>query len=254
MTFNGTTVYGFMPAVIGMRLPMSKDYHDALSKIDSKVDDDGNFVFGEDDLRIAKNLIKADDNKGVCQPNSKFLQMIEVWVSIEAPLCFWREADTYRHMVKNSTSTMHRIQSYPIDDTCFERNPLTGEVSKLIHLDELENARINFNNIGSQIKVVSKKLYHDNTEKEILKITDEIAQLKEEQKSVWYELIYGLGDSWLQTRMCHFNYATLRNMYTWRCEIPHKQNTWSGKDNPEMDNFKKWVETLPYVKELVYEM
>ena len=220
MTFNGTTIYGFMPAVIGMRLPMSKDYHDALSKIDSKVDNDGNFVFGEDDLRIAKNLIKADDNKGVCQPNSKFLQMIEVWVSIEAPLTMWKEFDTYRHVVKNSTSTMHRIQSYPIDDTCFERNPLTGEISKLIHINELEETRIMYNET------------HD--------------------KKLWYELIYGLGDSWLQTRMCHFNYATLRNMYTWRCEIPHKQNTWSGKDNPEMDNFKKWVETLPYAENLIF--
>lgn len=220
MTFNGTTVYGFMPAVIGMRLPMSKNYHDALSKIDSKVDDSGNFVFGEDDLRIAKNLIKADDNKGVCQPNSKFLEMIEIWVSIEAPLCFWKEFDTYRFMVKNSTSTMHRIQSYPIDDTCFERNPLTGEISKLIHLDELEETRIKYN--------------------------------ETRDKKLWYELIYGLGDSWLQTRMCHFNYATLRNMYTWRNN--HKQNTWSGKDNPEMDNFVKWAKTLPYTEELVYEV
>ena len=220
MTFNGTTVYGFMPAVIGMRLPMSKDYHDALSKIDSKVNDDGNFVFGKDDLRIAKNLIKADDNKGVCQPNSKFLEMIEIWVSIEAPLCFWKEFDTYRFMVKNSTSTMHRIQSYPIDDTCFEKNPLTGEISKLIHLDELEETRIKYN--------------------------------ETRDKNLWYELIYGLGDSWLQTRMCHFNYATLRNMYTWRNN--HKQNTWSGKDNPDMDNFINWAKTLPYTKELVYEV
>lgn len=220
MTFNGTTVYGFMPAVIGMRLPMSKNYHDALFKIDSKVNDDGNFVFGKDDLRIAKNLIKADDNKGVCQPNSKFLEMIEIWVSIEAPLCFWKEFDTYRFMVKNSTSTMHRIQSYPIDDTCFERNPLTGEISKLIHLDELEETRIKYN--------------------------------ETRDKKLWYELIYGLGDSWLQTRMCHFNYATLRNMYTWRNN--HKQNTWSGKDNPDMDNFINWAKTLPYTEELVYEV
>ena len=220
MTFNGTTVYGFMPAVIGMRLPMSKDYHDALSKIDSKVDDNGNFVFGKDDLRIAKNLIKADDNKGVCQPNSKFLEMIEIWVSIEAPLCFWKEFDTYRFMVKNSTSTMHRIQSYPIDDTCFEKNPLTGEISKLIHLDELEETRIKYN--------------------------------ETRDKKLWYELIYGLGDSWLQTRMCHFNYATLRNMYTWRNN--HKQNTWSGKDNPDIDNFIKWAKTLPYTEELIYEV
>ena len=228
MKFSYTKVEGFEPAIIGLRLPMSKDYEDAKSKSDSKFYphikiSDGtaspvDFEIGKDDLRICKNLIKADEGKSAGQPNSKFLQMIEVWVCIEAPLCFWREADTYRHSVKNSTSTMHRIQKYVIDETCFEPKP-SGKISRLIDIQKLEETRQIYNET------------HD--------------------KDVWYDLIYGLGDSWLQTRMWHFNYATLRNICKWREE--HKQNTWSGKDNPEMENFIAWAKELPYADEFIFD-
>jgi hypothetical protein len=234
MKFEKTWVYGLEPAIIGMRLPMSKNYEDALSKCDSfnMSDED---KLGESDKRIMHNLINADKKVGVCQPNSKFLQMIEVWVCIEAPLCFWKEFDTYRHAVKNSTSTMHKIQSYPINDSCFERNPISGKISKLIHIDELEEYRNKYNDYSELIKNSTS--------------TDEISNLKKEQKDIWYDLIYGLGDSWLQTRMCHMNYATIQNMCTWRKN--HKQNTWSGKDNTEMDNFYEWAKTLPYSELIV---
>lgn len=217
MKFCYTEVQGFKPAIAGVRLPMSKDFADAVSKMDSYLKGTF-FVIGPEDMRICKNLIAADEKAGVCQPNSKFLQMIEVWVCVEAPLSFWREADTYRHSVKNSTSTMHRIQKYVIDETCFEPKP-NGKISSLIDVQKLEETRQKYNETGD--------------------------------KDVWYDLIYGLGDSWLQTRMWHFNYAALRNMYKWRCAIPHKQNCWSGKDNPEMENFKNWVESLPYFKEFI---
>ena len=218
MRFTYTKVEGFEPAILGVHLNTSKDYYDAVSKIDSGKNENG-FIFGENDMRICKNLIKADEKKSAGQPNSKFLQMIEVWVCIEAPLCFWKEADTYRHSVKSSTSTMHRIGKYVIDETCFEPKPTNGKISSFIDIQKLEEARQKFNET------------HD--------------------KDTWYDLIYGLGDSWLQTRMWHFNYSTLRNMYKWRCEIPHKQNCWSGKDNPEMENFKNWIEGLPYAKEFI---
>lgn len=215
MKFENTQVFGFENAIIGARLPMCKNFEDAKSKCDS---DFQNNIIGENDLSLLKRLIKADDiESGYGTPNSKFLQMIEVWVSIEAPLAFWKEADTYRHAVKNSTSTMHRIQSYPIDDSCFEKKP-NGKISKLIHLDELEKAR---------------QLYNETKDKD-----------------VWYDLIYGLGDSWLQTRMFHCNYATLRNMAFWRRN--HKQNSWSGKDNPQMKNFIDWARSLPYAQELIF--
>lgn len=217
MRFDYTDVQGFFPAIIGARLPMSKNFADAMSKIDSSIDESGNFVFGKDDLRVCKNLITADTKIGVCQPNSKFLQMIEVWTCVEAPLAFWKEADTYRHSVKNSTSTMHRIQKYVIDETCFEPKP-NGELSNLIDIQKLETLRQKYN--------------------------------ETKDKDIWYDLIYGLPDSWLQTRMWHFNYATLRNIVTWRKH--HKQNTWSGKDNPEMENFISWARKLPYANDLIF--
>lgn len=223
MKFEGTKISGFIPAIIGMRLPMSKNYEDACSKSDSYtvIGTDGSeqIYIGENDMKVALNLINADDSIGVCQPNSKFLQMIEVWVSIEAPLAFWKEADTYRHSVKNSTSTMHRIQSYPITEECIELNPLTNKCS------------------------VNKKtiIYLEKLRQRYVETRD---------KSVWYELIYNLPDSWLQTRMFHVNYATLRNMITWR--VNHKQNCWSGKDNPELENFISWAKTLPYSEEFLF--
>lgn len=219
MRFTYTKVEGFEPAIIGVRLNMSKDYEDAVSKMDSMLSMGGRRI-GPEDLRICKNLIKADSTKKAAgEPNSKFLQMIEVWVCVEAPLCFWKEADTYRHSVKSSTSTMHRINKYVIDETCFEPKPTNGKISSLIDIQKLEAARQKYNET------------HD--------------------KDVWYDLIYGLGDSWLQTRMWHFNYSTLRNICQWR--LHHKQNTWSGDDNGTMENFMKWAKTLPYASEFIFD-
>ncbi len=219
MRFTYTKVEGFEPAIIGIRLNMSKDYEDAVSKMDSMLSMGGRRI-GPEDLRICKNLIKADSaKKAAGEPNSKFLQMIEVWVCVEAPLCFWKEADTYRHAVKSSTSTMHRIGKYVIDETCFEPKPTNGKISSLIDVQKLEESRQKYNET------------HD--------------------KDIWYDLIYGLGDSWLQTRMWHFNYSTLRNICQWR--LHHKQNTWSGDDNGTMENFMKWARTLPYAQEFLFE-
>ena len=232
MRFTYTKVEGFEPAIVGVRLNMSKDYEDAVSKMDSTwktrqvydncstwVGEEKVYNIGPEDMRVCKSLIKADSTKKAAgEPNSKFLQMIEVWVCVEAPLCFWKEADTYRHSVKSSTSTMHRIGKYIIDETCFEPKPTDGKISSLIDVQKLEETRQKYNET------------HD--------------------KDVWYDLIYGLGDSWLQTRMWHFNYSTLRNICQWR--LHHKQNTWSGDDNDTMENFIAWAKTLPYSNEFIF--
>ena len=253
MKFSGTRVYGFESAVIGMRLPLSKDYEDAYQKSDStfvleKLYDDCSswigertiFKLGTEDLKLARRLINADDKGKAGEPNSKFLQMIEVWVCIEAPLAFWKEADTYRHSVKNSTSTMHRVQKYEITEECFEKKP-NGKLSSAIDIKSFEKLRLRFNEIEKSIK--------DESDKEKLNL-EYIKKLRVEQKDVWYDLIYGLPDSWLQSRMWHFNYATLRNICSWRSN--HKQNTWSGKDNPNMENFISWAKSLPYAEELIF--
>jgi hypothetical protein len=217
MKFYGTEVHGLMPALIGMRLPMSKNYEDAKSKVDSIIFSD-TCIIGEQDMRVAKNLEKADEKKGGGTPNSKFLQMIEIWVCIEAPLTFWSEFDTYRHMVKNSTSKMHKLHSYPIDESCFEVNPFTNKVSESVDIEKLEKLRQKYN--------------------------------ETKDKKDWYELLDDIPSSWLQSRMCHFNYQTLKDMVIWRKE--HKLNCWSGKDNPELDNFINWARSLPYAQQLIF--
>ena len=39
-----------------------------------------------------------------------FLEFIEVWIQIEAPLCFWKHMDRYRLSSQLSTSTMHCLK------------------------------------------------------------------------------------------------------------------------------------------------
>lgn len=234
MKFEGTRVWGFLNAAIGMRLPMSKDFANAVKNSDTYTSFESkrdlneyaftevadNFI-GEKDLALMQKLLK-EDKLGGGQPNSKFMRMIHVQVAITAPLCWWKEFDTYKvGTTANSTSTMHKIQSYPIDASCFEKNPFTNDISKLVKPEAIEFFR---------------DLYNSTEDAEA-------------KKAIWYDIIYGLGDSWLQTRMIDLDYATIRNMVIWRKN--HKQNCWSGLDNPTMDNFIKWVNTLPYAKELL---
>lgn len=245
MRFSGTQTWGWQNAMIGMRLPFSKNYEDAQKKSDTimlPTEQGLQPQIGVEDMRILKNLIKADKIGAVGQPNSKVMRMLHVQVAIEAPLCWWKEMDTYKvATVANSTSTMHRIQTYPIDEDCFEKNPFTGKVSGLIHLMELEDKRCEFNDMTEAVKKLAEELQKCPNDAELEKTLE---TLRKEKKSVWYDLIYGLGDSWLQTRMFDLNYQSIREMVYWRKN--HIQNCWSGKDNDKMDNFIAWAKTLPY--------
>ena len=95
---------------------------------------------------------------------------------------------------------------------------------------------------------------YNNEYEDFLVLLNKLNELREEyiitrDKNVWYSLISMLPDSFLQTRTCTLNYQVLRQMYFDRRS--HKLNEWSGKDNPELPNFCKWVESLPYAKELI---
>lgn len=190
MKFEQTRVYGFENAILGIRLPMCRNLEEAKEKSDTThlAGNFGTFAtrFGEDDLRIAKNLIAADKNGGG-QPNSKFLRMIHVQVCITAPLYWWKEMDTYKvGTTANSTSTMHTISKYPITKECFEMDVYEETINRL------EEAR-------------QKYLETKNVE-------------------YWNEIISNLPSSWLQTRMFDCDYATLRNIFKWRHN--HKLYQW----------------------------
>lgn len=223
MKFENTQVFGLENAIFGMRLPMCKDLSDAMSKSDSKYEVppycDTKFIVGEDDLKIAKNLINADSSGGG-QPNSKFLRMIHVQVAITAPLYFFKEMDTYKvGTVANSTSTMHKLASTPITKDCFE-------------MDDFEDVS-DIDTFGFVSDWWDNNIYY----------LEELRQKYNETKDkrYWKELIRLLPESWLQTRMFDCDYATLRNIYKWRKN--HKLTEWH--------KFCDWIKELPYAEYLL---
>lgn len=212
MKFKSTTVTGIENAIIGLRLPMSKNFEDAKSKSDSVFVPGAisEIKIGDDDLRVINNLLRADGSGRPGEPNSKFMRMIHVQVAITAPLYWWKEFDTYKvGTVANSTSTMHKLASTPITEDCFEMddyaeldNGFCTDMWKSL-IDWLEGLRQKYN--------------------------------ETKDKRYWKELIRLLPESWLQTRMIDCNFATLRNIYAWR--RTHRLNEWH--------KFCDWIETLP---------
>ena len=64
---------------------------------------------------------------------------------------------------------------------------------------------------------------------------------EEQKKIIWYSILQLLPESYNQRATVQLNYAVLRNMYHSRKN--HKLDEWV--------EFCKWVETLPYAKELI---
>ena len=60
--------------------------------------------------------------------------------------------------------------------------------------------------------------------------------VKQKNKHIWWQMIQLLPDSYNQLRTCDTNYATLRKMYHQR--KGHKLDEWN--------DFRAWVEELPY--------
>ncbi len=178
------TVMNFENAMRGARNPMN-----SWARSDSFYDDNGNFVFGPNDLDLAKRLAHAGSD------HRKYLRMVFVSVDITAPLYWWKEYDTYKvATVANSTSTMHKIASKPfsLDDfSCDHMTSATLEFMKTV-VERLESLRLSY--------------------------------LETKSKDTWYDMIQLLPSSYNQMRTCTFNYETLINIY--RARKNHKLEEW----------------------------
>ena len=219
MKIEGTRVWGFENATIGMRLPMSLNYEEAKSKCDSAIYEDGTpLTIGKSDLKVMKNLINADNLDGYTgAPNSKYLRMIHVQVAVTAPLYWWKEMDTYKICtVRNSSSTMHKLASTPITMDCFEMDDFTPLIDNF-------KIDLSWQTVVSYLEQLRQK-YNETKD-----------------KCYWKELIRLLPESWLQTSVLDLNYETLRNIYAWRKN--HKLTEWH--------TFCDWIRILPYAEELI---
>lgn len=179
-----TSVANFENAMRGARNPMN-----SWARYDSTFDENGNFVFGENDLSLAKRLCQAGTD------HRKFVRMIFVSVDVTAPMYWWKEYDTYKvGTVANSTSTMHKITSKPFELSDFSVDHMNEDGIKAMEkvIETLENLRLKY--------------------------------LETKDKTIWYTIIQLLPSSYNQMRTCTLNYENLCNIYYARRN--HKLEEW----------------------------
>ena len=178
------SVMNFENAIRGARNPLN-----SWDRYDSRVEPDGTFVLGPNDLSLARRLAKAGSD------HRKFLRQVLVSMDITGPLYWWKEFDTYKvGTVANSTSTMHKIHAKPFGLEDFSCDGMSD--AGLAVLDQiisyLEAARLRF------------------------------VETKDRQD--WLDMIQLLPESYNQLRTVTLNYEVLINMYYARRS--HKLTEW----------------------------
>lgn len=150
------------------------------------------FVIGENDLELAKKLVKAGSD------HRKFMRMIHVQADIIAPIYFWKQFEQYKvATTTNSTSTMHKIHAkeFTIDDFSHE------------HLSDGEYGNKELLKCIVTCLNVARENY-----------------LRTKDKEYWYQMIQLLPSSYNQLRTIDLNYETLLNIYHARKN--HKLDEW----------------------------
>lgn len=177
---ENTEVHGIARAIYSARNAMN-----SWEKSDSDFVTD---TLGENDLRLARNLVKAGSD------HSKFMRMINVTVDITAPMYWWKEMDTYKvGTVRNSCSTMHKVHA------------------KEFELDDFSHDHLPENNTVLDYIICALNIYRKN-------------YLETKDKSWWWQIIQLLPSSYNQRATLQLNYAVLRNAYHARNN--HKLDCW----------------------------
>lgn len=177
-----------MIAVIyGMRNPLN-----SWSRSDSNSDE--HFILGKNDEDLMSRLTKAGAE------HRKFMRMMPVYMTVTAPLYWWKEADTYKlGTVSNSCSTMHKIQAKEFVRSDFSIEHLTPK-----SLECLDSTIHILNSYREDYIDASSDTYN--------------------KKDIWWQMIQLLPSSYNQKRTIMMNYEVLRNIYHQR--QGHKLDEW----------------------------
>ena len=90
------------------------------------------------DLKRLQNI--ADKLSQLDGGHNKFLESIQVWLDISAPLYWWKQFDTYRIGIsKQSESTMHTLMKFPLKQTDFQQPLPESLFLMLVKLREQNN-------------------------------------------------------------------------------------------------------------------
>lgn len=171
-------------------------------------------------LKRGANLSKAADWVGA---HDQFLTGIRVSFDLTFSNKAWVEAERYRFLeFVSSQSTMHRITKFD--------------------LDECYNAYVD----SRVIAVMKEKVNQYNQLLEAMRAAApgndyEVRRLKNLMTQKYLEILYTNPAGFTLTARMTTNYRCLKNI--WRQRRNHRL--------PEWRKFCKWIETLPYAKELI---
>lgn len=185
-------VFNFEGAIRGMRT--SLDHYDGTDSFVEYILDtlngtntDGkpaeikitneNFVFGENDLNLAKDLIKSGPSY------RKFLNQILVSVDVTGPLYWLRELDSYTKGT-DSGNLVDIIYKYPITKELFSTDGMSEASIKIME------------NYLKQIEKLRKKFLDEG----------------KSNKQILREITCMIPESWNQKKTYVFSYETLLNI------------------------------------------
>lgn len=159
--------------------------------------------------------------------HGKYRRMIPVFLTINAPLYWWKEFDTYKvGTVANSCSTMHKIHAQPFTLDDFSVDHLLNIGCDLFNI-QWENGLFNRN-------VQPMEFMHDWIIDALNIFRTKYLETKD--KDYWWQMIQMLPSSYNQKRTVMLNYEVLHNIYHSRKN--HKLDEWH--------TFCDWIEQLPY--------
>lgn len=185
---------------------------------------DYGFEIGDNDLDLMTRL-----NAGG-PVHAKYRRMIPVYVTLTAPLYWWKEMDTYKvGTVCNSCSTMHKIHAKEFDIWDFSFEKLIGKIDNNWDIAAGPESR------STPLDILSDVIFALNIYREKF--------IETKDKKYWYQMIQLLPTSYNQKRTLMLNYEVLHNIYHSRKN--HKLDEWH--------TFCHWIEELPYSELIVGE-
>lgn len=223
ITIENVETCGWEPALRGMRNPKNSwsrsdtlFFNTSQGHIQKLTDPCAPYEFLEF-MELGPNDLALSTTLALAGPvHAKYRRMIKVYCDITAPLYWWKEFDTYKVGTNaNSCSTMHTIHKRDLTLDDFAHDRLTECNRNLLEL-------------------VIKNI--NEARREFVE-----AATAADAKEAWWQMIQLLPSSFLQRRTVEMNYEVLSNMYSFRKN--HKQDEWR--------EFCRWIETLPYAKELI---
>lgn len=187
-----------------------RNSYNSWSLSDSTNTTDEGFILGDADRMLMNRL----NDSGAS--HSKYRRMIPVFVTIDAPLYWWKEFDTYKiGTVANSCSTMHTVHR-----KAFELSDFSCE-----HL--LSDKDLEWGDFVPLAHFEATIAILNHYRRRYLRTMD---------KKDWWQMIQLLPSSYNQRRTVSLNYEVLSNIYFQRKD--HALDEWR--------TFCDWIRGLPY--------